>query len=156
VTVYVFDTSAFIEAWWESYPPENFPGFWEEMDALVGAGNLIAPEEVLAELKSQDDDLHEWVKQRSADIVVPTSRDLMLEVAAILNDHATLTKPGTGRSAADPFVIALASIRSAPVVTKEQGGSAQKPRIPFVCGDRNVACMRLLEVIRAEGWTFSR
>jgi len=156
VTLYVFDTSAFIEAWWETYPPANFPGLWEEIDTLVDAGNLIAPEEVLHELKSGDDDLHDWVKQRSDRIVVPTSRDLMLKVTAILADHPTLTKPGTGRSAADPFVIALAALRGCPVVTKELGGSATKPRIPFVCDQSGIDCLRFLDVIRNEGWTFQR
>ncbi len=78
----------------------------------------------------------------------------MLESRAILADHKHLTKTGTGRSAADPFVIGLASLRRCPVVTQEQGGSAERPRIPYVCQQGNIACMSLLEVIRAEGWIF--
>ena len=40
------------------------------------------------------------------------------------------------------------------VVTLEQGGSAQKPRIPLRLPQRNIACMATLDVIRAEGWRF--
>lgn len=151
---YVFDTSAFIEAWVRSYPPDSFPQLWERMDALVASGQLIAPEEVLEELRVQDDDLHAWVKVRSPNIIQPTSRELMLEARAVLAEHPMLTKPGTGRSAGDPFVIALAALHSSPVVTQERGGSASKPRIPFVCGARGVRRMTLLEVIRAEHWSF--
>jgi len=154
VTTYVFDTSAFIEGWVRLYPPDAFPRVWEQMSSLVDEGRVIAPEEVLSELQVGDDAVHAWVKARSGTIVIPTSRALMLEARAILADHKHLTKNGTGRSPADPFVIGLASVRTCPVVTQERGGSASKPRIPYVCQHRNVACMTLLEMIRAEGWTF--
>lgn len=151
---YVFDTSSFIEAWVRSYPPDLFPRLWEAMDALALEGRMVAPEEVLQELQARDDDLHAWVKSRSDHIIVPTTRALMLEARTILADHPLLTKAGTGRSAGDPFVIALASLRACPVVTQERGGTATKPRIPSVCGDRQIACMTLLEVIRTERWSF--
>jgi len=79
---------------------------------------------------------------------------MMLEARAVLVDHPHLTKTGTGRGKADPFVIALASLRDLPVVTQEQGGSASKPRIPYVCGEWGVDCMSALDVIRTEGWRF--
>ena len=152
---YVFDTSSLIGAWVRTYPPDSFPVVWDRMDGLATAGNLLVPEEVYEELKSQDDDLLAWVKERLAAVVVPTTRAVMLEARAVLADHEGLTKTGTGRGKADPFVIALARLRGFPVVTQEQGGSAAKPRIPFVCAARGVACMSMLEVIRAEGWRFS-
>lgn len=151
---YVFDTSSLIGAWVRSYPPDLFPGVWEQMSDLATAGQLIAPEDVLEELKVQDDDLFGWVKARAGAIVVPTSRALLLEARAVLSDHPGLTKTGTGRGRADPFVIALAAQRGCPVVTQEQGGSVSKPRIPFVCGARGVECMSIVEVIRTEGWRF--
>jgi hypothetical protein len=151
---YIFDTSSLIGGWVRTYPPDLFPVVWERMDELANEGRLLAPEEVYEELKGQDDGLQQWVKQRSAAIVVPTSRAIMLEARAVLADHQGLTKTGTGRGKADPFVIALAALQGCPVVTQEQGGSLNKPRIPFVCGDRGVACLSLLDVIRNEGWRF--
>jgi hypothetical protein len=151
---YVFDTSAFIQAWVRSYPPDSFPQLWEKIDGLVDAGQLIAPEEVLEELRVQDDDLHAWVKARRERIIRTTSRAIMLEARAVLLDHPKLTKGGTGRSPADPFVIALAALSSCPLVTQELGGSPSKPRIPYVCGTRGIGCMTVLEVIRAEHWSF--
>jgi hypothetical protein len=125
------------------------------MSDLAQAGQIIAPEDVLEELKAQDDELLGWVKARTDAIIVPTSRALLLEARDVLADHPGLTKTGTGRGRADPFVIALAAQRSCPVVTQEQGGSATKPRIPFVCTARGVACMSILDVIRNEGWRFN-
>jgi hypothetical protein len=152
--MYVFDTSALIGAWFRLYPPDLFPGLWEKMDALAADGQLIAPEDVLDELRVGDDDLYQWVKQRSDQVIVPTSRAVMLEARAVLVDHPFLTKTGTGRNKADPFVIALASLRGCPVVTQEDGGTAAKPRIPYVCANRGIACVQFLKMIRAEGWTF--
>ncbi len=151
---YVFDTSSLLEAWIRSYPPDLFPGLWERMDALARDGDLLVPDEVLNELKAKHDDLLAWVKDRADAMVVPASRAVMLEVQAILADHPHLTMTGTGRGRADPFVIALAAIRKCPVVTQEQGGTARKPRIPYVCGEQGVRCMTILDMIRAEGWQF--
>lgn len=151
---YIFDTSSLIGAWVRAYPPDTFPVVWDRMDGLAAAGDLLVPEEVYEKLSAQDDDLWAWVKERSTAIVVPTTRAVMLEARAILADHEGLAKTGTGRGKADPFVIALANLRDSPVVTQEQGGSAAKPRIPFVCTDRGIACMSILDVIRAERWRF--
>lgn len=154
-TPYVWDTSALIGAWVRSYPPDVFPGLWEQMSALGQVGRLVVPEEVLDELAERDDDLHAWVKARQGSLVESTSRAVMLEARAVLSDHPALTKAGTGRGKADPFVIASARLREYAVVTEEQGGSDRKPRIPYVCHQRGVPVHSVLEVIRAEGWTFS-
>jgi hypothetical protein len=151
---YVFDTSALIGAWVRSYPPDLFPRVWEQMDSLAADGRLIVPAEVLDELGAQDDALLAWVKERATAIIVPTTRAVMLEARAVLADFPHLTKTGTGRGRADPFVIAEAALRGLPVVTQEQGGSTSKPRIPFVCQQRGIACHAILDVIRAEGWRF--
>lgn len=151
---YVFDTSALIGAWVRAYPPDSFPVVWDRMDGLATSGQLLVPEEVYEELHAQDDALLAWVKDRSSAIVVPTSRAVMLEARAVLADHEGLTKAGTGRGKADPFVIALARLQTCPVVTQEQGGTAAKPRIPFVCKGRSIPCMTMLDVIRSEKWKF--
>jgi len=94
------------------------------------------------------------VKQRASYLVVPTSRAVLLGARAILADHPKLSMAGTGRGRADPFVIAEAQARGCPVVTEEQGGKKEKPRIPWVCGQFGVRCCEVLDLIRAEGWTF--
>lgn len=151
---YVVDTSSFIGAWVRTYPPLVFPGLWDRVDRLIEAGRLVTPEECVEELAAQDDDLHKWVKARADKLVVPTTRAVMVEARSVLAAHPFLTKSGTGRGKADPFVIALAVIRGDTVVTQERGGSSDKPRIPYVCLDRGVNCIAMLDVITAEGWRF--
>ena len=60
------------------------------------------------------------------------------------------------RSGGDPFVIALAMVKSGTVVTEEKPtGNIAKPRIPDVCDALGVHCLTLMEYIEAQGWTFS-
>jgi len=58
MTRYCVDTSSMIAAWQERYPIENFPQFWVRMDALIDARQLVAPIEVLIEMKKRSDELH--------------------------------------------------------------------------------------------------
>ena len=59
------------------------------------------------------------------------------------------------RNRADPFVIALAELRGATVVTGEgSDGTERRPKIPYVCQQRDIPCIRFLQFIQDEGWTF--
>ena len=60
-----------------------------------------------------------------------------------------------GCSGQDPFVIAIAMVKSGTVVTEETDGNIAKPRIPDVCDARGVHCLTLMGYIEALGWTFS-
>lgn len=154
--IYVADTSALIGAWQRRYPPEVFPTLWDNLEVLGAAGQLLVPEEVHQELRRQSDELFAWVDARSASLVAPTSRSIIITARAILADHRRLSMTGTGRGLADPFVIAHAEERGALLVTEEQGGKASSPRIPYVCAQRGlgVRCIDMLGLIRAEGWSF--
>jgi Domain of unknown function (DUF4411) len=151
---YVLDTSALVGGWTRHYPPDLFPRLWDQLDQLCEEGRVVIPEEVLRELEAKDDGLFAWVKARENRAVLPTSVEVLTAVREILAATPFLTKTGPGRDRADPFVIAVAQEMSLPVVTEEQGGSTKKPKIPFVCEVRDVACLRLLDLIRAESWTF--
>src|SRR5258708_4460991 len=120
------------------YPPEIFGGVWDKLDELARSRRLQVPQEVHQELKAQDDDLYKWLTEREPVIVAATSRAVMLEARDVLKDHPELTKTGIGRNKADPFVIALACLNGCTVVTEEQGGTARRPRIPYICDHRSV------------------
>ncbi len=153
--IYVWDTSAMVGAWVRHYPPDVVPGLWQRMDECGSSGRIVIPQEVLEELSEKDDDLHAWVKARRDRLVSPTSAAVMLEARVVLKDHPGLTKTGTGRGKADPFVIATAACNGFVVVTEEQGGSDLKPRIPHVCRHRSVQVCSVLEFLRLEKWTFA-
>lgn len=154
VSAYVFDTSALIGAWVRSYPPENFPNFWDNLDAMAQQGRILVPEEVYKELAAKQDELMEWVQDRTEWLLAPTTTAVMLKVRDVLGRHPGLAKPSTGRDKADPFVVATAWQLGMTVVTEERGGSAQKPKIPSVCADLGIECQSVVDVIRRERWTF--
>ena len=151
-TVYSVDSSALIHAWRRAYPPENFPPFWDRLDGLIAAKRLYSSIEVLNELKRKDDDLHDWCKKRSG-LFLPIDDTLQDHVIEIMGTYPRLGDTVTGRSGADPFVIGLARKHDPEwvVVSEENPG---KQRIPDVCKAENIRCIRLLQLIKEEGWVF--
>lgn len=151
---YCIDTSSLIAAWHELYPIENFPGFWDNLDTLIGVGRLWAPDEVLVETKPKSDELHKWLKER-VDMFVKLESDAALQpvVTDVLRTFPRLVGELKDRTRADPFVIALAEIRGLCVVTQENPMSTpDRPRIPLVCASRGINCLNMLGLIRAEQW----
>lgn len=152
---YSIDTSSLIEGFRNLYPYEVFPTLWNDyLPSLVESGDLRATDEVRIELGRRDDELLQWVAEYADDFFVEIDEDIQHEVTAILADHRELVHVGRGRSGADPFVIALAKIHGATVITEEGSGSPTKPRIPDVCGALGVRCMKLIQMIQEQSWTF--
>ncbi|WP_181313732.1 DUF4411 family protein [Phreatobacter cathodiphilus] len=148
--IYCVDTSAFIAAWVERYPIDTFPPLWDELATLIAAGRLIAPEAVQDELDKKSKDLLDWFEAAGSPFV-KTDAALIAEAMRILQMHERLVMESKRASAADPFVIALARTRGCIVVTEEHGGTAAKPKIPFVCNGYGVPCLSLLDLLRTEG-----
>ncbi|MFI5851889.1 DUF4411 family protein [Micromonospora chalcea] len=154
--MYSIDTSSLIEAWHRRYPQDVFPGLWESIDELISLGRLQASEEVRQELKKKDDELFNWAQERPQ-LFCEADVANQIAVRSILQAHPRLVNTQKGRSQADPFVIALAKVRRCTVITNETAlGSLERPRIPDVCGALGIACISVLDFIRAENWTFRR
>ena len=153
-TTYSVDTSALLDAWVRHYPPDHFPNFWRKIDALILEGRFAVSEEVLRDINEHDDPLAEWLNARQSAVVMRTDNDITEAVRRILQTHERLVMSGGRRSRSDPFVIAVAWLRHATVVTGEKGGTAQRPKIPSVCADMGIPCVELLAMIKREGWVF--
>jgi hypothetical protein len=153
---YSIDTSCLVHGWRRAYPPKRFAGLWARIDSLIGEGRLVASIEVYNELEKKDDDIFEWAKERKQALFREIDDDVQNAVIHIMQTYPKLVDTGKGKSGGDPFVIAqaLASNPTLTVVTQEQGGSADKPRIPFVCKSEGITCIDLLLLIEAEDWTF--
>lgn len=152
--VYCIDTSSILEARIRSYPPDVFATLWEKIEGLIAVGRLLASEEVLHELGRQSDDTYRWAKDQ-AGLFVPLDRGQTDEVSRIEGAFPHLVHRIKNRSAADPFVIALAKLRGYTIITEEnKSTSPQKPKIPDVCTSYGIKCIKFLEVIRHEKWTF--
>lgn len=154
VNAYVLDTSALIGAWARTYPPANFPNFWDRLDATAQQGRIVVPEEVETELKTKQDELLTWVRDREEWLKAPTTRAVMDKTRAVLEEYPGLTQPNAGKGTADPFVIATAWELEMTVVTEERGGSEARPKIPSVCRALDIDCVAVVDLIRREGWTF--
>lgn len=148
---YSVDTSALMNAWRKYYPPEVFESLWHRIDGLIREGRMLAPDEVLRELKQKDDELYDWVRQRP-EMLVPLNGAILDRAALIGNQHPSLIRTkGVMSGAADPYVIALAQERNLTVVTDEKS-KPSKPRIPDVCQALGIPWMPLVQVFRVEGW----
>ena len=151
---YSIDTSALMDGWLRYYPPEHFPGLWGRVDSLIDEGRLLASEEVLVEVSEHADSLAGWLRARQSEVIIPTDNTVTVAVRRILAAHERLVMSGSGRNRADPFVIAVARLHGATVVTGEKGGNASRPKIPSVCDDLGVLHTSLIGMIQAEGWVF--
>jgi hypothetical protein len=151
---YSLDTSSAVEPWQRRYPSDVFPTLWNTyLPGLIASGDLNASEEVHQELSRQDDDVLAWAESQPG-LFVELDGAVQSAVKAILGSHSTLVDIRSGRSGADPLVIALAQVNGATVVTEEQP-KPTKPRIPDVCAALGVPCINMLDLIRSEGWHFS-
>ena len=138
------------------YPPDIFPALWEGLDDLIESGNLRATEEVFHELERKDDDVFKWTRERT-NLFVEIDEAIQPVVRLILRDHRKLLDTRKSRSSADPFVIALAQLNGATVVTDERStGSPNRPNIPDVCRALGLRSISMLELIREQGWVFRR
>jgi hypothetical protein len=59
------DTSGWLDGWRRFYPRDVFPSLWDAIEERITKGEIVSSEEVYVELAKQDDDLHEWIKNRS-------------------------------------------------------------------------------------------
>jgi hypothetical protein len=154
MALYCFDTSAWIGCWSRMYPLEVFPGLWAKVDDLISHQVIVCPDEVLNELKRQEDDLAKWMAGRSY-MFLELDEGIQQATSDVLRAHPLLMKATKNRNAADPFVIGTAVARSLAVVTEEVGGTVTKPKIPSVCAALGVRCIGPLEFVREQGWTFA-
>lgn len=154
--VYSIDTSCLVHGWRRAYPPKRFSGLWARIDDLIGEGRLVASIEVYNELEKKDDEIFAWAKERKEALFREIDDDVQGAVVHIMATYPKLVDTGKGKSGGDPFVIAqaLAGDPVLTVVSQEKGGTADKPRIPFVCQAEGVPCIDLLELIEAEDWSF--
>ena len=77
-------------------------------------------------------------------------------VNEVLLQFPRLVDNRTGRSGADPWVIALAMITQNCVIVTEENPthSNNRPKIPDVCDHFNLQCIKIVELIERENWVF--
>lgn len=153
---YSIDTSALIDL--KPYFPHIFTSLWKNLENLISQKRLIAPREVLEELKKKDDELLKWAKGHRQ-IFKNLDNEQMNQMRNILKDFPKFVDTDKTTPEADPFVIALAMSEGCTVVASEKPVNLNanpdvRPRIPDVCEKRNVKCITLEEFFREQKWEF--
>ena len=158
IAVYSVDSSFFMDWQQRFYPTDVFPTVVERVEELIGAERFIAPALVREELdKVGTADLSRWIAAHKG-IFIPT-RETLVEAQAIKGRFTGLLDPKAEHEEADSYVIAIARLRSAVVVTQETAASEKRnPKrthyIPDVCRDLGIPCINFLGLMRREGWRF--
>jgi len=121
---------------------------------LIQEGRLISSEEVLREIERKEDSLFAWAKEREQ-MFIPLDDDIQSATQLVLAKFPKLVDSRTGKSFADPFVIATAQVTRTTVVTGERNeGTPKRPKIPNVCSALGIPWMGTVALIEAEEWTF--
>jgi len=149
---YCIDTSALIDLG-RHYPRKVFKGVWEKVEALVAAGDLVAPREVQKELEQIDDEVARWAKKQRALFKGLDSAQIQ-EVRAIVARFPNLVDLSKTIPDADPFIIALARTEGLTVVTSEKPKGPGGQKVPNVCNDLGVPWLNLVPFFEKQGWRF--
>lgn len=151
--LYSFDTSAILNGRRDLFRPAVFRSLWGRVEDAISAGQIRSVDEVQRELARRDDDAKRWADGQTG-LFCPLDEQIQQAARHILRLHPNMVRQGGRRSAADPFVIALAMVNNATVVTQETAsGNIEKPRIPDVCDALGVPWLTLMGYIEAQGWT---
>lgn len=157
---YSIDTSALVDWWIRYYPPKVFKGLLPRVEKLIVDGRLRASREVQEEILRENEGLRDWLKKQSR-LCVESDENIQKVVAALMAQYYNPSKPDKGIGGADPFVIAVAATQPDQpwtVVSGEKVGSADNPKIPWVCRNYKPNPIRhisFLELVIEEGWELS-
>src|SRR5687768_2978911 len=127
-SIYIADTSAYMDWQDRFYPPDVFPSLVSRFDALLSGGRLRSPEMVRDEINSIGSAaLQAWAKARPT-LFDPTANHLA-QAFAIEGQFPALKDPRAQYDEADAYVIAVAQLTGGIVVTAETPAShKRKPK----------------------------
>ena len=124
------------------------------MEDAIANNQLIAPMFVLEELKRKEgDELCSWAECQIS-MFYPLEADLQIVQKAIVNRFPKLISEAKNRSLCDPWVIALAQMKQFAVVSEENRGGINTPKIPDVCDELSIKCIRVADLIEELQWKF--
>ena len=150
---YSLDSDAIISAW-RDYPIQNFPKIWVWVENLGREEVGGMSEVVFKELEKGGDECYEWFKERKELFVHPNDEDIQNEVRRLVNTYNNFGTI-TGKNEGDPYVIALAKVKGAVVVSNESpSNNMNGPKIPDVCRVENIRVIKFVQVITNEGVVF--
>jgi hypothetical protein len=150
---YSLDSDAIINAW-RDYPIQNFPKVldWVEQLGKGGVGGMS--EVVFRELARGGDECYDWFSHRKKIFVHPNTEKVQEEVGRLVNLYKNFGLI-TGKNEGDPYVVALAKVNAAVVVTNESpSNNMNGPKIPDVCRVEEIKVIKFVQMLKEAGGTF--
>lgn len=147
---YCIDTSALVDMWRENYRPKNFPSVWRLMTQHIEQGELVAPQEVYAELEVGKDDLFQFVRKTKRTMFKDLDEEQVKLTFDIKSRFPKLSDDNKTIPDADPFVVALACQKGWKVVTAESDKSPYK--MPAACRHYKIPCLSPADFIAEKNW----
>jgi hypothetical protein len=150
--LYIFDTNIFYSL--SVFYPESFKSVWIKLNYLVSEGKLISVREVYREVKKNCPEQHieKWVDSHKDLFAIPNEEEQKFILTLMnIEENRNLIKKNNilkGLPVADPFIISVAKIRNAIIVTQESNKSGA--RIPNICKKYNIECITLREFFKRE------
>ncbi len=150
---YSLDSDAIINAW-RDYPIHNLPVIWKWVEKLGREQIGGMSEVVFKELEKGGDECYKWFKERKELFVYPNDEEIQNEVRRLVNTYNNFGIT-TGKNEGDPYVIALALVKGAVVVTNESPSNDMNgPKIPDICREEGIRIIKFVQVITQEGIVF--
>lgn len=158
---YIIDTSSLVELTRHN-PIDVFPSVWNNLEFLSKGHLLVAPIEVLSEVKERDDELASWAKRNKSIFIPPTKKQIEI-LKDILKNYPALVKENR-KYDADAWVVALAVEMAMGIqqtldqikriVVTEEKLRPNKITIPYVCNKHSIEYISIIEMFRVERWKF--
>lgn len=162
---YCIDTNALIHSWQFWYARQSHPTLWNAIERLGMSDRLKMPEQVLDELGEKEDELYEWCRERKDALVMEATDKTEEAYRKLVNRYPEMTGSlGVGADHADLYVVAVAAVHNATVITNEDRGFEQHPSMrqrkpgnyamTNVCYEEDISFIRAYGLVKQEGWVF--
>jgi hypothetical protein len=115
---------------------------------------IVAPREVLKEIKRGNDELVEWADGFPDNFLEPGEEEQLIVQSLIQFYPKEILAKYSSVPWADPLVIACAKHYRLPIVQHEST-DANQCKIPAIAKRVNVPCIRLVKFFEDQGWQFS-
>lgn len=151
--IYSLGSDAIINAW-RDYPIKHLPKVWEWIELMGRTGKAGMSEVVFKELQRGGDECFEWFKSRKERFIYPNDQTIQTELTRLVNTYNNFGII-TGKNEGDPYVVALAIVQNCVVVTNESmSNNMNGPKVPDVCREEEIRCIKFVDVIRNENVVF--
>lgn len=140
------------------FPEAVFGSLWSNIDGLISSGALFSSEMVHMELERGDDEVVEILKSKNTDFFLPVDAATLKEMETFVPKYPDSIEHEKDREQADPYLICLAKISGATVITEERAKGISQgmklTKIPNICQLEGISCTNFQGMMQSLKWQF--